>query len=74
MTWKEGFEYKYAMFEQLPDINVDSNKHNPALSVDLSIIDVTVMKEENNKKHLAVTQLQRTDWLTIYQNFLFYYV
>ena len=32
----------------MPDIYVDST-HEPAISVDISNIDVTVVKEENNK-------------------------
>ena len=41
---KEGYMYRCTMFEQLPDICVDSSKHEPALSVDVSNIDVTMMK------------------------------
>ena len=37
------------MFEQLPDIYVDSSKHEPALSVDVSNTNVTIMKKENSK-------------------------
>ena len=32
-----------------PDIYFDSSKHEPALSVDVSNIDVTVIKEDNNE-------------------------
>ena len=48
---KEGYkyEYGYAMFEQLLDIYHDSSKYEPALSVDVLNIDVTVRKDENKK-------------------------
>ena len=42
---KEGYEYGYTMFEQLPDIYVDSSQHEPAASVDVSNINATIMKE-----------------------------
>ena len=38
------------MFEQLPDIYVDSRKHEPAISVDVSNIDITVMKNTNREE------------------------
>ena len=44
-----GYEYGYATFEQLPDIYVDGNKHEPAQSVDVSNTNVTIMKEKNNE-------------------------
>ena len=46
---KEGYKYGYTMFEQLHDIYVDSSKCGPVLSVDVSYIDVSVMKKENSK-------------------------
>ena len=51
------------MFKQLPDICVDSSKHEPASSVDVSNIDATRMKKENSKdKEIkTVTQYKRTD-------------
>ena len=38
---REDFEYRYAMFEQLQIVYVDSSKHEPALFVKLSSIDAT---------------------------------
>ena len=46
---KEGYEYGYAMFEQLPDIYVDSSKHKPVLAVDVSNISITITKQEFSK-------------------------
>ena len=46
---KKGYEYRYVMLEQLPDINVDSSKHEPVLCVDVSNVDVNIMKEESNE-------------------------
>ena len=46
---KEGYEYRYAMFEQLPYIYVDSSKHKPVLAINVSNIDATrdpVMKKK----------------------------
>ena len=37
------------MFEQLPDIYIESSKHEPALAVDVSNIGVTIMKKENRQ-------------------------
>ena len=37
------------MYEQLPDIYVDSSKHEPAPSVDVSNISATIMRKENDK-------------------------
>ena len=38
---KDGYEYGYTVFEQLPDIYVDSSKCKLSFSVDLSSIDAT---------------------------------
>ena len=38
---KEGNKYGYAMFEQLPDIHVDSSTHNPVPPIDISNINAT---------------------------------
>ena len=51
---KEGHEYGYAMLEQLLEIYIDSNKHEPNISVNISNINTTIIKEENseNKEYL----------------------
>ena len=43
---KEGSKYGYAVFKQIPDIYVDSSRHEPALAVDESNTDVTIMKRK----------------------------
>ena len=48
---KEGYEYRYAIFEQLPDMYDDSSKHYPVVSVDVLSIDATctpLMKKESD--------------------------
>ena len=37
------------MFEQLPDVYVDSSEHEPVPSVDVSNINATIMKGERRK-------------------------
>ena len=46
---KKGYEYGYAIFEQLPNIHVVSSKHYLALYVNVSDIDATTMKQENSE-------------------------
>ena len=38
---KEGYEYGYAMFEHLPDVYVNSRKHEPVPCVGISNVDAT---------------------------------
>ena len=45
----EGYEYAYARFEQLLYIYIDSSKHEPALSVNVSNINAAKMKEQNDE-------------------------
>ena len=47
----EGYEYGYAVFEQLPDIYVDSSKHEPVLPVNVNVSNIfaTIIKEESSK-------------------------
>ena len=42
---KEAYKYGHAMFEQLPDIYVDSSKHKQAPSINVLHLSATVMKE-----------------------------
>ena len=46
---KEGCMYGYAIFEQLPDIYVDSIKCEPTLTCSCIKHQVTIMKKENSK-------------------------
>ena len=50
---KEGYEYGYAMFEQLPDIYVNGSKHEPAPSVDVSNINIIII----NVVYLALLKI-----------------
>ena len=70
LTEKEGYEYGYAMFEQLPDVYVDSSKYESALCVDVSNIDDTndtIMKMECNEDTESQLWLS-TEQLTDGQN------
>ena len=49
LSEKEGYEYGNTMFEQLPDIYVDSNKYQSAPSADVSNGNDIEMKEENDE-------------------------
>ena len=43
------YEYGYTMFEQLPDLYVDSSKHKPIPLVNVSNINATVMNQEKGE-------------------------
>ena len=52
---KEGHEYRSDMFEQIPDIYVDSCEHEPVPSLDVSNINATIMKKDNNERKLSLS-------------------
>ena len=67
------------MFEQLPDIHVESSKHEPFPSVNVLNINATIMKNENdeNKKiklSLSTKELIHAQNNHTFSYFLFYYI
>ena len=63
---KEGYEYGYTMFVQLPDIYAESGKHKLVLSMDISNVDATddtVMTKESNKATEILLPLRNAELL-----------
>ena len=56
------------MFEQLPDTHVESSKHEPALSVNVSNVNATIMEGENYEHkeiHLSLSTKELIDEQTM---------
>ena len=70
---KEGYEYGYIIFKQVPDIYVDSCKHKPVPHVNVPNVNAMVVKEERGEDKEIVTQYKGTNRCTVQWPVLFYY-
>ena len=67
-AWKEGYEYGFATFEELPNIYVESSEHIPAPSVDVSKINATIMKEDNDEDKEVELSLSIKELIDVQNN------